>query len=210
MRPVATRVWDIARKGCGYRSQAPRDGATKFLSFPSSCCSILRCPLARVHHHASSATRIERGTQSVGGVAVVSAHRRRTRGVTSQMSAVAARHLLSRPMHYYGCRSPEEVLSRAYSCKQLISSRSHHHQQAAGRPLPVCPRILRTGQFCLRLFPQQALLGRLLSAPSADWLPACGRCCPLSGTVWPRFAPLPERPLWRCPPSASEGTGRHV
>eukprot|EP01047_Picozoa_sp_COSAG01_P015851 COSAG01_NODE_799_length_13501_cov_15.980749_9_plen_88_part_00 len=70
-----------------------------------TCCSILRCPLARVHHHASSATRIERGTQSAGGAAVVSAHRRRTRGVTSQMPLTAAQHLLPRPLHY-SCCSP--------------------------------------------------------------------------------------------------------
>jgi hypothetical protein len=71
----------------------------------------LRCPRARVHHHTSSATRIKRGTQSAGEGAVLSAHRRRTRGVTSQMPLTAARHLLPCPCTT-AAAALEEVLSR--------------------------------------------------------------------------------------------------
>eukprot|EP01047_Picozoa_sp_COSAG01_P057414 COSAG01_NODE_6635_length_3568_cov_8.046411_2_plen_73_part_00 len=41
--------------------------------------------------------RIERDTQTAGGGAVLSAHHRRTRGVTSQMPLTAAQHLLPCP-----------------------------------------------------------------------------------------------------------------
>ena len=74
----------------------------------------LRCPRARVHHHTSSATRIKRGTQSAGGGAVLSAHRRRTRGVTSQMPP-SRLGICCRVPCSTAAAAPEEVLSRISS-----------------------------------------------------------------------------------------------